>query len=245
VVNANDREPVFYAELKPLDHSPISFCVSDFEGLGKNGRITLRDVGPGRYTLTLVDGQGPRSRDHAIVHSRDIDVTPDTRILRVSLGAGCIAGQVQSTGQRRHSIRVIAHNLEAGRRFDAICDPGGGFCVRYLPPGNYRLHAHADDLGWCDMGQVRVERAAVDAGVHKLVPGAIVRGALTVPTTAMDDKGNTIRAYGISSTSTEYQIGGLWPGPWTLKLMSGDRVLAQAHVKLAGTATVNCDLIAR
>jgi hypothetical protein len=254
VGNITDREPMFHIHLTPTQQKPASFPAPDWHPLATHGppSITLPDVSPGHYRVRIGDFLGSIGF-HGLLYETEIKVTNTRRSLRVPLGAGSVTGRVQWTADYRYMIHVLALSDKGETLRSARCDGDGDFCVRYLPKGKWTLCAHDYGAGWCRIGVVTVKNDTTDIGVHKLQLGGRLTGKVEMgneerladAVVATDALGFRIDDRGFSEGKRrEFKISGLWPGQWTLKLMSGETVLATAKTELKGTETVRCDLVA-
>ena len=252
VENVTTRSPMLNIGLKPLGAEPLSFCESDWEELGSEKRIVLSDVHPGKYRLVVSDWMGSRGFEGSL-YEKEIEIKPGGSTFSIPLGAGCITGAVQWSGDYRYMIHVLAVGKKTHIILHARCDGQGNFCARYLPEDEYTLWAHDYDAGWCKLGQISVKNACADIGVHKLAAGGTITGKvparwaadLAATIEATDQQGIAIENLNYNkSVQQDFAISGLWPGKWVVKLSKGDRVIAQKDVELKSTETVSCELFA-
>jgi hypothetical protein len=153
---------------------------------------------------------------------------------------------------------VIAVPRDPGRPIRRTQSSRGSFCLRYLDPGIYTVVVRDPAAGWVRADDVRVGAGVTDVGELRLKPGGSVRGTvkfrapcpLPDELTATGPLGVTwrdARKYVLSEyTSLErFEVGGLWPGAWTIRLRSGGMELASAVVIISKTEKVNVVLDAR
>ena len=121
--------------------------------------------------------------------------------------------------------------------------------MRYLEPGDYTLFAHDPKLGWA-LEDVSVKSDVTDIGEHRLDPGGtiaryhLLRAAVYPSRTQVVATGPS----GVSLTIPvresydRFELGGLWPGSWTITVLGGRELLATARVEIADTEEVRVDL---
>ncbi|MCY3024439.1 MAG: hypothetical protein NTW87_36150, partial [Planctomycetota bacterium] len=249
VENVTTREPMFHLELAPTSKLPLSWPGADWEQLDANGGITLPDVHPGAYRLTVRDWLASRGCDEGVLCRQDVELGKARGAVRVQLGAGSITGQVQAERKIRRLVQVFAP-AKGGAIYHARCDGKGNFCVRYLPPGTYTLVAHDDLAGWCRIADVEVQSKVRDVGVHKLAPGGAITGTLPLgpggrqpdAVVATDGAGVSIEADDVKGIAGEsFTIPNLWPGTWTVALRRGKETLVVTRVTLEGAETVRAE----
>jgi len=251
VGNVTNRPPMFEISLKAKDDAPGSFSdSSDWQKLEKDGKITLPDVQPGKYRLTVMDWQGSRGM-FGTIYEKDVEATKGGTTLLCPLGAGSITGGVRWSKPYHRMVHVIAVGKKSCTIRHAYCDDGGNFCLRYLPADQYQLFAHDHDAGWAKLVAAQVENNTSDVGELSLTPGGAIKGVL--PAHWVGDESIVVSAVspeGVVLESAEqnepgintFRFSNLWPGKWTVKLTKNNQVLAEISVELRGTETANCSL---
>ena len=127
----------------------------------------------------------------------------------------------------------------------------GHFCVRYLDPGDYTLFAHDPKAGWSRVENVHVASNVTDIGERRLARGGTIRGNISfgrpcvvpdaVVATGPTGVSLTIPS-AVYSSFDRFELGGLWPGSWTIKVLGGGELLSIARTQIAGTEEVRVDL---
>ena len=124
--------------------------------------------------------------------------------------------------------------------------------MRYLEPGTYTLFAHFRKAGWSRVENVTVAAAVTEIGERPLTRGGTVLGSISFrrPCPVPDE----IIATGPSQISLEpfdpdsgfdrFELGGLWPGQWTITVRGGGEVLATARTEVSATEMVPMELAA-
>ena len=245
---------MFRVELVPLSKGPISFAQPAWELLDKNRKVVLPDVGPGNYRLRIYDWLGAVEFNGGPLFDREVIVPPGGRgEVTIPLGAGGITGKIPEP-KDSYEQRVEVTAVPKGSSIPAQrtrCDYHGNFCVHYLPPGTYSLFIHDPKAGFCRVDDVEVAAGVVDVGEHTLLGGATVSGAIhfarpsRVPDeiVAIGPSGVSVRQEVlIYSSFDRFELGGLWPGLWTISARSGDQVLATGAVDVKATGTFQLTL---
>ena len=251
---AGPRRPGFRVDLIPRPGQAISFVDPDWEELDGKKQIVLTDVSPGSYRLRVIDWLGDREFEEGTLFERDVNLPADALPIKIPLGAGSITGRYQAAGRYSDPGAVVAvprgGNASVRR---ARCDEDGNFCVRYLDPGNYTLFAHDPKAGWARVENVIVASNVTDVGERQLSPGATIRGSLSfrrpcrLPdlVVAVDSTGASLR-FPITWRSgfDRFELAHLWPGRWTISVLSGENVIAKATAEISGTEKIQLDLAA-
>lgn len=243
--------PTLYVALTPMTAKPIFVPPPGWHTLASHqqARTTLRDIPAGKYRLQVGYAVYIENIETPL-YDKEIEISPDKRSFRIPLGAASVTGQVLWTRECRYLPKVMAVSKDGKGRFMSWCDHKGNFCVRYLPVGEYFLYAHDYNAGWCQMGAAKVNNDIVDIAVHKLQAGGTIAGVAPRSKSghaadsivAVDSHGFTIRAPDFASGKQEFEITNLWPDLWTVKLLSGERILSTTKVELRGTEKALCNL---
>jgi hypothetical protein len=246
------RAPIFRVELVPRTRQPLAFVAPDWYGLDAEGRIVLSDVGPGTYRLRVIDWLGQDEFAEGILFERDITIPADALPITVSLGGGSVTGRFPVAGADRGQVEVIAVPRGGnGPVRRTRCDAEGHFCVRYLDPGDYTLFAHDSKAGWSRVENVSVASNTTDIGERRLAPGGTIRGTISfgrpcvVPdaVVATGPSGVSLTIpFTVYSSFDRFELRGLWPGSWTIKVLGGRELLGIARTKIVGTEEVRVDL---
>ena len=249
VENVTTRAPEFQVDLIPRSRQPLSFVDPEWEELDAEGRVALSDVSPGEYRLRVIDRFGSRGFDEGILFERDITMPADDLPIKVALGGGCVTGRFIGAGDFPERVQVIAVPRGGnGLARRARCDSEGHFCVRYLEPGDYTLFAHDPKLGWA-LEDVSVKSDVTDIGEHRLDAGGTMRGTISFGRPSI--RPDQVVATGPSGVSLtipvresydRFELGGLWPGSWTITVLGGRELLATARVEIADTEEARVDL---
>jgi hypothetical protein len=267
VDNVTTRAPIFRVDLLPRSRQPLAFVDPEWEELDLRGRIVLSDVGPGAYRLRVIDWLGLTDFEEGTLFQRDITIPADTSSIKVSLGGGSVTGRFSAVsgadrgsvpgqfpvaGADRGQVEVIAVPRGAnGPVRRTRCDAEGHFCVRYLDPGDYTLFAHDPKAGWARVENVSVASNVTDIGERHLAPGGTIRGTISfgrpcaVPdaVVATGPSGVSLTIpFTVYSSFDRFELGGLWPGSWTIKVLGGGELLGIARTQIAGTEEVRVDL---
>ena len=124
----------------------------------------------------------------------------------------------------------------------------------FLDHGTYTLFIHSpDDGSWCRVENVRVASDVKAIGELRLARGGSIHGSISFPRPCpVPDE---VVATGPSEVSVEpvkhitdfdqFELGGLWPGRWTIAVRGGGETLATATIEIKGTEAVNLELAAR
>ena len=268
-------EPLFRLELIPRSGQPLSSVHSDWERVDGKGRVVLYDVSPGAYRLRLVQKFDQTIFGTETVFEQSITAPIDGLPFNVALGAGSIKGRFPVGGdvaRKRHAIgapqagpllvayprgevEVIALAQDGkGPIRRTLTDSERRFCVRYLVPGTYTLFAHSRKEGWSRIDDLKVASDVTDVGERSLVSGGTIRGSISYPrpsavpeeVIATSPSQVPLRfPFEHSSTFDVSELGGLWPGKWTITVRTRDNVLATAVTEIKGTETVAVKLSAR
>ena len=132
------------------------------------------------------------------------------------------------------------------------CNIDGNFCVRI--PGRRDLHALRPFLqgSWCRVDNLTVASNVIDIGERRLVGGATVRGSISFrrPCPPPDEVMATgpsqvsLEPFRLDSGLDQFELGGVWPGRWTLTARGDGQVLATAQTEVSGTEKVGIELAA-
>ncbi|HEX6202470.1 MAG TPA: carboxypeptidase-like regulatory domain-containing protein, partial [Thermoanaerobaculia bacterium] len=175
---------------RPLSGSEVSLTGRDHVSFargrtGADGRFRIARLERGRYELSVHDYV------EGVAEQREIDLAGDHEVT-IDLDAGEVAGRVvdADTGAPLADAEL---QLRAGRGSfgDAIAShtrsraPDGGFRLRGVAAGSYRLHARREGYGTADV-EVGVPPGGTIEGVEVALPpaaGAVieVRGARGLP----------------------------------------------------------------
>lgn len=250
-----DRKLCYYVRLTPAEAKPTYFPEAGPHWIVDSlpPQVTLTDVAPGKYHLWMGDGQvhGDLSSE---LYRATIEVTSKQRAVRIPLGAGSVTGQIKGPADHFGYADVLAISENGKLRRLSRTDQDGSFCLRYLSEGRWILRAHDDKAGWCRIGEVVVNKDTQDVGVHQLKAGGAISVSIDLgkatqlpdAVLAINEDGFHIEARAYRNWDEDkFMISGLWPGSWTLKLTSGETVLATSKVKLEGTENVRAKLSCR
>ena len=159
----------------PISKGPRSFPTPDWDELDAVRKVVLGDVSPGTYRLRVLDWQGWTTwLDSGPLFDQEVAVPAGGRgEVRISLGAGCITGNVPTAkASFGRSVDVFAIAKASGTLpRKAHCDLDGNFCLRYLQPGVYLLFIHDPKVGFCKVDDVEVAAGVVDVGERVFQPG--------------------------------------------------------------------------
>lgn len=177
VVDAAGR-PAAGAEVRLAPHpsgpapTPVATTV--------DGTFRFSGLTPGRYRLTA-----KRTQETA---TRELEVTPTSRLdveMHLHVG-GSVEGRVLGlTPEQRRQARVVASAPATAPRSVSV-SPDGGYRVRDLAPGPWRITAILED-GQTTTRQVEVERGAdlrgvdLELGTGYRFTGRILRDGAPVP----------------------------------------------------------------
>ncbi len=247
-------EPSYRVELIPLSGRPLSSVRSDWVEFDSLDQLVLPDVSPGAYRLRVVGRFDLSNSGTEAIFERDITAPTDAKPVKVSLGAGSIKGRFLGAGDfAGGSIEVIAvARGEQGVTRRTRCNIDGNFCVRYLDAGTYTLFAHFPKGSWCRVDNLTVASNVIDIGERRLVGGATVRGSISFrrPCPPPDEVMATgpsqvsLEPFKLDSGVDQFELGGLWPGRWTLTARGDGQVLATAQTEVSGTEKVGIELAA-
>ncbi|MFI5458726.1 MAG: hypothetical protein ACHRXM_25130 [Isosphaerales bacterium] len=254
VDNVKEQAPMFRVDLMPRSRQPLSFVDPDWVRLDAKRQVVLSDVSPGAYRLRVIDWLGRLGLEDGALFERDITVPTDALPVKVSLGGGSITGRFLGAGDFEEKVEVIAVARGGqGPTRRTRCDTNGNYCVRYLDPGTYTLFAHFPKGSWSRVDNLTVASDATDVGERPLSRGGTIRGSISFrrPCPVPDE----VVATGPSQVSLklpfehyssfdQFELGGLWPGRWTITVRSGEEVLATANAEISGTETVSVELAA-
>lgn len=255
VGNVTDREPQLHIELTPLEQRPCSVPEASWHVIKRhdNARVMLPDISDGKYRLRIGDWPG-NICSHGLLYVTTITVGPNQRAARVPLSAGSITGSIRRAVPEYSSVTVIAIGAGGKVQRSTQCDDEGNFCLRYLPADAWTIYAHEHKGGWCRVGVAAVNNETRDVGEHRTIPGGSIIGKIDLgnesrlpdSVVARDAAGFEVSDLSFSDGQpNEYAIANLWPGRWTVQLLSGETVLATTPVELKGTETVHTDLVVR
>lgn len=235
--------------LTPLSSMTVSFPAPEECYLAQNATIMLPDVQQGGYRLAV--NLGWRG---GICWEREIDVQSRAEPVTISLGAGSVRGRLEWSGKSRHDVQVWLTRGEDRAIIQTVsCDESGHFAFRFVAPGAYSLHAHDHEAGWCRIGPVNVGSETFDVRVHRLKRGGEISGTVVgvmgkePPDNILATASNGVSIDISSSHFVGYHgepfvFSNLWPDEWTVKLCSGDTVLASGKATLKGTEKARVDL---
>jgi hypothetical protein len=220
--------------------------------------VVIRDVSPGKYRLAVYAPRAGGDLDMGRIpaYEGDIVVKPNGPPVRVELGAGAILGQMPPGGVYYDKGKVFVVPEAGGPPIrDRMHYVAESFEVRFVPPGKYSVVAWHEKQPWFSKldGVVVNADTPTQARMPRWVAGGTITGRVRLknappPTavTATDSRGVTVQAPKVlRDAGEEFTIGGLWPGPWTLKLRAGEEVLATAQVAMHGGETAQVDLVGK
>ena len=199
----------------------------------------------------MLDWLGSTDLTDGLLLEEDVVVVPGKPI-RIPLGAGCVTGKCpKNDGYDRRTVVVATPRDGKGRMRRSRCDGDGNFCVRYLTPGHYTLHALDPAIGWARVDDVAVGVGATEVGELRMQPGGTLAGTIAFgrPGPVPDEVVATDRAgvalttrFEVYASFDRFHLRGLWPGRWTVAARSGGATVATAEVTLSGTETARVDL---
>ncbi len=245
-----DVERQLQVELIPGPGQPLSSVRSDSAAIDGKGQLVVPDVSPGKYQLRVEQGffRPGGIGFIEVVFERDIAVTADVSTIKIPLGGGSITGRTV-----KYSAVIAMARGRPGPLRRTRCDSEGYFCMPFLDPGTYTLFIHSpDDGSWCRVDNVSVASDVKDIGELRLARGGAIRGSISFPRACpVPDE---VIATGPSQVSVEpmkhitdfdqFELGGLWPGRWTITVRGGGEALATAAIEIKGTEIVTLELAA-
>lgn len=208
----------------------------------------IPDLSPGRWRIRVYDWLGSRGFAEGLRAEVTAEVPAANRQpIVIDLGSHTLSGKVTASTPTKRLVAVQAVAITGGSVFHSRCDDKGNFVIRYLPAGQYRVHAHDDDAGWCDLGTFRLDQPVVDCGERPLTSGGSVTGLLSSRLLPVTDE-STIKAVapdGVEILVDEvkadgtYRFGEMRPGSWVVLLPGeGGQVIRNA-VEIQRGQTVN------
>jgi hypothetical protein len=268
----NDRRtrgPAFGTVLFPLSKGSLSFPQADWLRLDADKKVVLNGVSPASYRLMLYDlhafHDSPWSRfgwsgveDERLFDGRIVAAPGARNETQIPLGAGCIRGRPiapdAAEGTDRSGVVVAMPSLPDRRSRRAPVGYDGTFCIRYMPPGKCSLYIHIPSCGYRRIEQVVVPAGVIDLGEQRLTPGATVIGTIHFPRVsrqptelvASDAVGVTLRhPFRETSSYDSFDLGGIWPGRWTLSALSHGEVVATSTIDVRANGTYHTTLVAK
>ncbi len=212
----------------------------------------LPDVSPGAYRLRVLhDASGPGGltgfASGQVIYERDITVPAEPLPIKISLGGGSVKGLF---GEYDEIIAVPHGGGRPTHRERFIVDE---FSVApFLNPGTYTLLARSRNGFFVRVGKVDVAATVTDVGPHILARGGTIRGSIKFrrPCPVPDEIIATgplqlsFAPFDHLQSFDQFELGGLWPGRWTIAVLGNRQVLATAVADISGTETVTLEIVA-
>jgi hypothetical protein len=243
-------DPSFKLEIVPHANETSSFSEESNPGnLSDRYRVLVKDVSPGSYHLRLLDASGGFKLDGGLLYEGEVVIKDGAQPARIALNAASIVGTVG--GIEGGEVIAIDRTAKARpRRGPSFSDET--FSIQFVPDGTYQLIARDPGKGWCRGPQVEVRNDVAKAAPMKLIPGGEIHGKIVARTPCeIPDAVVAVDAEGIEICDErfggnglmQYRIPHLWPGEWTIRLLAKDQVITSTRVKIAGTETIESDLV--
>ncbi len=208
----------------------------------------IPDLSPGRWRFQVYDWLGSRGFSEGLRAEVTVEVPAANRQpIIIGLGSHMFSGKVTASTPTKRSVAVQAVAITGRSVFHSRCDDKGNFVIRYLPAGEYTVHAHDDDAGWCDLGTFRLDQPVVDCGEHQLTSGGSITGVLSSKLLPLADPA-TIKALapdGVEILLDEvkadgtYHFGAMRPGSWVVLSPAEEGRTARNPIEIHLGQTVN------
>ena len=238
--------------LDPLPGETVVFQEPFWHRLEEGVRFELPDVGPGEYHLRVIGYLNGYEDRENVIGEADVAVPPAEPI-EFPIGDGSITGRFRGTSAHAEKPEVVA--VPRGRA-DPLLRPQYGtdsrFLFVFLEHGTYDVYGR-DHQRWFRSEGVAVASGLVDLGDLDSTLGGTVRGTIGFPKLTPEPDEVLVRAaagaafrkpFGKSSSHDAFEVGGLWPGHWTVEVRASGRPIASRDFEIIGVETVEVALIA-